>query len=100
MKIITLRVDDELYDQIYSISKQTSTSLNKTTKNIIADYLKIPRTIASFLSEINTITRKQNLHLRISKQHFANIGYLSNRDIKENKCLKKIYRQCKNGFND
>ena len=40
MKIITLRVDDELYDQIYNISKQTSTSLNKTTKNIIADYLK------------------------------------------------------------
>ena len=30
MKIITLRVADELYD----ISKQTSTSLNKTTKNI------------------------------------------------------------------
>lgn len=111
MKIITLRVDDEIYDQIYNISKQTSTSLNKTTKNIIADYLKSPRTIASFLSEIennlsilnreiNTITRKQNLHLRISKQHFANIGYLSNADIKEDKCLKEIYRQCKNGFND
>ena len=100
MKIITLRVDNELYDQIYNISKQTSTSLNKTTKNIIADYLKSPRTIASFLSEINTITRKQNLHLRISKQHFANIGYLSNADIKEDKCLKEIYRQCKNGFND
>ena len=100
MKIITLRVDDELYDQIYNISKQTSTSLNKTTKNIIADYLKSPRTIASFLSEINTITRKQNLHLRISNQHFANIGYLSNADIKEDKCLKEIYRQCKNGFND
>lgn len=73
MKIITLRVDDELYDQIYNISKQTSTSLNKTTKNIIVDYLKSSRTIASFLSEIenslsilnckiNTITRKQNLH--------------------------------------
>ena len=44
MKIITLRVADELYD----ISKQTSTSLNKTTKNIIADYLKSTRTIASF----------------------------------------------------
>ena len=100
MKIITLRVDNELYDQIYNISKQTSTSLNKTTKNIIADYLKSPRTIASFLSEINTITRKQNLHLKISKQHFANIGYLSNADIKEDKCLKEIYRQCKNGFND
>ena len=50
--------------------------------------------------EINTITRKQNLHLRISKQHFANIGYLSTADIKEDKCLKEIYRQCKNGFND
>lgn len=78
MKIITLRVDDELYDRIYNISKQTSTSLTKTTKIIIADYLKNSRTIASFLSEIenslsilnhkiNTITRKQNLHLRISK---------------------------------
>ena len=52
MKIITLRVENELYDQIYNISKQTSTSLNKTTKNIIADYLKSPRTTASFLSEI------------------------------------------------
>ena len=50
--------------------------------------------------EINTITRKQNLNLRISKQHFANIGYLSTADIKEDKCLKEIYRQCKNGFND
>lgn len=37
---------------------------------------------------------------KISKQHFANIGYLSNADIKEDKCLKEIYRQCKNGFND
>lgn len=46
MKIITLRVDNELYDQIYNISKQTSTSLNKTTKNIIADYLKNTRTTA------------------------------------------------------
>ena len=68
--------------------------------NIYSRKFLIENNLSILNREINTITRKQNLHLRISKQHFAKIGYLSNADIKEDKCLKEIYRQCKNGFND
>ena len=84
MKIITLRVDDELYDQIHNISNQTSTSLNKTTKNIIADYLKSPRTIASFLSEIEN-------NLSINSAKFGKINDACAQYIKDTKGEKVAY---------
>ena len=81
MKIITLRVDDELYD----ISKQTSTSLNKTTKNIIADYLKSPRTIASFLSEI------ENNLLNSHKSTIDNLYMDKIKGLVDEEMYKRIY---------
>lgn len=81
MKIITLRVDDELYD----ISKQTSTSLNKTTKNIIADYLKSPRTIVSFLSEI------ENNLLNSHKSTIDNLYMDKIKGLVDEEMYKRIY---------
>ena len=81
MKIITLRVDDELYD----ISKQTSTSLNKTTKNIIADYLKSPRTRASFLSEI------ENNLLNSHKSTIDNLYMDKIKGLVDEEMYKRIY---------
>lgn len=81
MKIITLRVADELYD----ISKQTSTSLNKTTKNIIADYLKSPRTIASFLSEI------ENNLLNSHKSTIDNLYMDKIKGLVDEEMYKRIY---------
>ncbi len=81
MKIITLRVADELYD----ISKQTSTSLNKTTKNIIADYLKSTRTIASFLSEI------ENNLLNSHKSTIDNLYMDKIKGLVDEEMYKRIY---------
>ena len=81
MKIITLRVADELYD----ISKQTSTSLNKTTKNIIADYLNSPRTIASFLSEI------ENNLLNSHKSTIDNLYLDKIKGLVDEEMYKRIY---------
>ena len=81
MKIITLRVADELYD----ISKQTSTSLNKTTKNIIADYLKSTRTIASFLSEI------ENDLLNSHKSTIDNLYMDKIKGLVDEEMYKRIY---------
>ena len=81
MKIITLRVADELYN----ISKQTSTSLNKTTKNIIADYLKSTRTIASFLSEI------ENNLLNSHKSTIDNLYMDKIKGLVDEEMYKKIY---------
>lgn len=81
MKIITLRVDDELYD----ISKQTSTSLNKTAKNIIADYLKSPRTIVSFLSEI------ENNLLNSHKSTIDNLYMDKIKGLVDEEMYKRIY---------
>ena len=83
MKIITLRVADELYD----ISKQTSTSLNKTTKNIIADYLKSPRTIASFLSEI------ENNLLNSHKSTIDNLYMDKIKGLVDKEMYKRIYNK-------
>ena len=32
---------------------------------------------------------KKYKHFKLSQQHFANFGYLSNADINEDKCLKE-----------
>ena len=35
----------------------------------------------------------QYKHFRLSQQHFANFGYLSNADINEDKCLMEILKK-------
>lgn len=95
--IINSLIFDDLLSKVkmfYSDDKQNlidyiSKSFSKGDSSKII--YEIENNLSILNREINTITRKQNLHLRISKQHFANIGYLSNADIKEDKCLKEIY---------
>ncbi len=109
MKKITVRVDDNIYDRLSLVAKDNSTSVNKIINAIIEKYINEPKEI-NFLKEINIklqklndvvekISKRQYKHLKISQQHFANVGYLSNADINEDKCLKEILNN-KDNFNE
>ena len=59
----------------------------------------IPLEIADEYAEAeDKIAKRQYKHFRLSQQHFANFGYLSNADIKEDKCLNEILNKDK--FNE
>ena len=109
MKKLTVRVEDYVYDRLFLVAKDNSTSTNKIINAIIEKYINEPREI-NYLKEINEklqmlveledkIAKRQYKHFRLSQQHFANFGYLSNADIKEDKCLKEILNN-KDGFNE
>ncbi len=100
MKKITVRVDDYIYDRLSLVSKENSTSTNKIINAILEKYINQPREI-NYLKELNLkldniynqiekISKRQYIHFKLSQQHFANFGYLSNANIKEDKCLKEI----------
>lgn len=109
MKKITVRVDDNTYDRLSLVAKDNTTSVNKIINAIIEKYINEPKEI-NFLKEINIklqklndivekISKRQYKHFKISEQHFANVGYLSNADINEDKCLKEILNS-KDNFNE
>lgn len=109
MKKITVRVDDNTYDRLSLVAKDNTTSVNKIINTIIEKYINEPKEI-NFLKEINIklqklndivekISKRQYKHFKISEQHFANVGYLSNADINEDKCLKEILNN-KDNFNE
>lgn len=109
MKKITVRVDDNTYDRLSLVAKDNTTSVNKIINVIIEKYINEPKEI-NFLKEINIklqklndivekISKRQYKHFKISEQHFANVGYLSNADINEDKCLKEILNN-KDNFNE
>ncbi len=109
MKKITVRVDDNTYDRLSLVAKDNTTSVNKIINAIIEKYINEPKEI-NFLKEINIklqklndivekISKRQYKHFKISEQHFANVGYLSNADINEDKCLKEILNN-KDNFNE
>lgn len=109
MKKITVRVEDYVYDRLFLVAKDNSTSTNKIINAIIEKYINEPREI-NYLKEINDklqmlveledkIAKRQYKHFRLSQQHFANFGYLSNADIKEDKCLNEILNN-KDTFNE
>ena len=100
MKKITVRVDDYIYDRLSLVSKENFTSTNKIINAILEKYINQPREI-NYLKELNLkldniynqiekISKRQYIHFKLSQQHFANFGYLSNANIKEDKCLKEI----------
>lgn len=110
MKAITIRVDDKTFDRLKLLSKENKLSLNKIIIQIINDYLNKPTEISNcledfniklnnLLKEINTISKRQLTHLKVSKQHFVNHAYLSNADINEDQCLKELLSK-DNKFND
>lgn len=109
MKKLTVRVEDYVYDRLFLVAKDNSTSTNKIINMIIEKYINEPREI-NYLKEIDEklkrlteitekISKRQYKHFRLSQQHFVNFGYLSNADIDEDKCLKEILNS-KDKFNE
>lgn len=109
MKKITVRVEDYVYDRLSLVAKDNHTSVNKVINAIIEKYVNEPKEI-NFLKDISEklqrlndniekVSKRQYKHFQISKQHFANFGYLSNADVKEDKCLNEILNN-KDSFNE
>lgn len=110
LKAITVRLDEDLFNRLELMSKENKVSLNKVILNIIDEYIKSPKemfncfdTFNKKLDEIidtnNKISKRQIAHIKVSKQHFANRGFLSNAEMKEDKCLKELLGK-DNMFND
>ncbi len=109
MKKLTVRIEDYIFDRLFLVAKDNSTSANKIVNVILEKYINEPREI-NYLKEIDNklqklndniekISKRQYLHFKLSKQHFANFGYLSNADINEDKCLKQLLNT-KDNFNE
>lgn len=109
MKKLTIRVEDYIYDRLNLVAKDNSTSTNKVVNAIVEKYINEPKEI-NHLKEIDDrlekleelvekISKRQYKHFRLSQQHFANFGYLSNADIKEDKCLNELLNS-KDTFNE
>lgn len=99
MKKLTIRLEDYIHDRLNLVSKDNKTSINKTVEIILKEYIDNPKEI-NYLDEIDKklkiidekiekISKRQYKHFKLSQQHFANFGYLSNADINEDKCLKE-----------
>ena len=84
-------------------------NLPAVVSTILEEYINQPREI-NYLKEIDEklkklieleekISKRQYKHFRLSQQHFANFGYLSNADINEDKCLNEILNN-KDNFNE
>lgn len=107
MKKMTIRVDDYIYERITNIANDNKISSNKLISKMIKneidsgfDINKQNYLVENFNSidkRLNYIEKKLLENLKVTKQHFANRGFLSNADVNEDKCLKEIF---KNKFND
>ena len=109
MKKVTVRVEDYVYDRLFLVAKENTTSTNKVINTIVEKYINQPKEI-NYLKELNDklqiiidylekISKRQYKHFKLSQQHFANFGYLSNADINEDKCLNEILNN-KDSFNE
>ena len=109
MKKLTIRVEDYVYDRLFLVAKENDTSTNKIVNAIVEKYINEPKEI-NYLKEVDNklktindylekISKRQYKHFKLSQQHFANFGYLSNADISEDKCLNEILNN-KDSFNE
>lgn len=109
MKKLTIRLGDYIYDRLYLVANDNKTSVNKVVASILEKYINEPREI-NYLKELDEkmknvdnklekISKRQFLHFKLSQQHFANFGYLSNADVKEDRCLNEILNS-KDSFNE
>ena len=109
MKKLTIRIDDFIFDRLSLVAKDNSTSVNKIVNAILEKYINEPREI-NYLKELDVkleeiynslekISKRQYLHFKLSKQQFANFGYLSNANINEDKCLNELFNS-KDNFNE
>lgn len=109
MKKFTVRLDDYIYDRLNLVAKDSRVSINKIIGVIVEKYIyesnevnylkEIDNKLKMLSDKLESISKNQHKHIKISKQHFANVGYLSNADINEDKCLKEIL-EYKDKFND
>lgn len=109
MKKLTIRLEDYIYDRLCLVANDNKTSVNKVVASILEKYINEPKEI-NYLKElddklkimndnIEKISKRQYKHFKVSQQHFANFGYLSNADINEDKCLNEILNN-KDNFNE
>ena len=106
---LTIRIKESIYDRLSIVAKENKTSINKIVSLVLEKYINEPKEINyikkldEYLKEINNnlerISKRQYLHFEISKQQFANFGYLSNANIRTDKCLNEIINR-KDSFND
>lgn len=106
---LTIRLDDSIYDRLHIVAKENAISINKLISSILTKYISesnnndnmkiINDKINAIIHKLENISKRQYKHMRISEQHFANFGYLSNADITEDKCLNEILN-FKDTFND
>ena len=106
---LTIRLDEDVYQKLYFYANERKISVNKLVASMIDRCIDTPRDIDFFgnvikyLKEldkkIETISKRQYLHFKVSKQQFANFGYLSNAVIDEDKCLIQLLNPNKS-FND
>jgi len=103
MKKMTIRVDDYIYDRVSLIAKENKMSANKVIANIIKENINRNNDIDYcekldiVIKMLDKIDKRQISHFKVTKQHFANRGFLSNASISEDRCLNELF---KNKFND
>jgi len=100
MKRLTIRLDDYNFERLYLLAKNNNVSVNKMVNELLDDYFTKPKeldyiqnmklSIDELEKMITSIAKKQSLHFKISSQHFANHGYLSNAAVDEDKCLNEL----------
>lgn len=109
MKKLTVRIDDYIYDRLILVAKENSTSINKVVHKILKKVIDQPKemnyieeinnNLSCLINELSLISKRQSKSMLITKQLFANHGYLSNADINDDKCLNEILAR-KDKFND
>lgn len=100
LKAITLRLDDDLYNQIKFLSNQNKISLNKMATNLIVDNLKgndlkrlfndMNKYLESIDKKLEHTSKNISANFKVTKQLFANKGYISNADVKYDRALREI----------
>ena len=98
----TMRFDDDIHFKTSSIAKKNNLSFNKFVNLVLEDYLnnsgqnsyfkEVDNRLKQLYDIIKSLNKDQKILLKISKQHFANVGYLSNADVKKDKCLNELLR--------
>ena len=100
MKKLTIRLDDYIYDRLYLVASENKVSVNKIVSGLLQRYINEPKEI-NYLKELDIklnninsnlekISKRQYKHFNVAKQHFANFGYLSNANMRDDKCLNEV----------
>ena len=83
MKKLTVRLEDYIYDRLYLVANDNTTSVNKVVASILEKYINEPREI-NYLKEIDE--KLKNIDDKLEK-------------ISKDKCLNEILNS-KDSFNE